>query len=124
MKRKKFGHGFSESTWDAAKEEARQVMTDVARRKGTISYSDLVYRIKRLPLDPHGPHLAHMLGEISSEENDEGRGLLTVVVVHKTGDMKPGHGFFELARSLGYDTADEDEFWIKQLRKVHDAWST
>jgi hypothetical protein len=28
-----------------------------------------------------------------------GRGLLTVVVVHETGDMQPGPGFFELAQS-------------------------
>ena len=35
-----------------------------------------------------------MLGDISSAEDDAGRGLLTVVVVHKSGDMKPGPGFF------------------------------
>ena len=49
--------------------------------------------------------------------------MLTVVVVHKFGDQMPGPGFFELARSLGYDTADRDACWIGELARVHRAWS-
>ena len=64
-----------------------------------------------------------MPGEISPEEDEEGRGLLTVVVVHKTGDRKPGPGFFRLARSRGRHIVDEDLFWIAELRIVYDAWS-
>ena len=123
MKRKNFDHGFPESVWNAAKEEARQVMIAVARRGRVISYSDLVGKITSCHLDAHGPHLAHMLGEISSEEDEAGRGLLTVVVVHKTGDMKPGPGFFELAQSVGRNTADGEQFWIEELRQVYEVWS-
>ena len=68
--------------------------------------------------------LAHMLGEISSEEDEESRGLLTVVVVHKSGDGKPGTGFFRLARSRGRHILDEEWFWIEELRNVYDVWST
>jgi len=35
-----------------------------------------------------------------------GRGMLSVIVVHKEGDMQPGPGFFELAGELGRDTSD------------------
>lgn len=64
-----------------------------------------------------------MLGEISTEEHEAGRGLLTVVVVHKAGDQKPGPGFFKLAQSLGCNTTDRVQFWTNELRKVFDVWS-
>lgn len=93
MLREGFNHGFPDDQWIAAKEEARQAMISVARSKSVIAYSDLVRKVKSCILEPNGAALAHMLGEISSEEDGECRGLLTVVVVHKTGDMKPGPGF-------------------------------
>ena len=124
MLREGFKHGFSEDQWIAAKEEARQAMIAVARSKSVIAYSDLVRKIKSCILEPNGALLAHMLGEISSEEDEESRGLLTVVVVHKTGDLKPGPGFFRLARSRGRHIVDEKKFWIEELRNVYDAWST
>ena len=99
-------------------------MIAVAQRRGVIAYSDLVGRITRCDLDARDPRLDHLLGEISSDEDDAGRGLLTVVVVHKSGDMKPGSGFFELARSRGRDTEDQERFWADELDRVHDTWST
>ena len=124
MLREGFKHGFSEDQWIAAKEEARQAMITVARSKDMIAYSDLVRKITSCILEPNGTPPAHMLGEISSEEDEEGRGLLTVVVVHKTGDMQPGPGFFRLARSRGRHVVDDENFWIEELRNVYDAWST
>jgi molybdopterin synthase catalytic subunit len=72
----------AQSDWDAAKAEARQVM---------------IRQITRIRLQAHDARLSHFLGEIASEEDERGRGPLTVVVVHKSGDMQPGPGFFELA---------------------------
>lgn len=63
------------------------------------------------------------LGEISTAEHDQGRGMLSVVVVYKYGDQMPGPGFFELARSLGYQFRDETEFWVEQLHRVYRVWS-
>ncbi len=51
------------------------------------------------------------------------RGMLTVIVVHRDGDMEPGPGFFELARELGRDTSDILRCWIEELKKVHKVWS-
>ena len=123
MLRENFDHGLPESVWSAAKEEARRAMIDAARCRGVISYSELVAKIPSCRLEPHELRLAHMLGEILSEEDDEGRGLLTVVVVHKSGDMKPGSGFFMLARSRGRETADWQRFWLEELERVFEAWS-
>ena len=123
MKREKFDHGFQQEAWEAAKGEARRAMIAVAARESVIYYSDLVAEIRSIDLEPQSTHLAHMLGEISTEEHEAGRGMLTVVVVHKGGDHMPGPGFFELARSLGHDTRDREAFWVGELAKAHRLWS-
>ena len=123
MKRENFDHGFAEEAWEGARAEARQAMIAVAARRRVIAYSDLVVEIRSLDLEPPGDRLAHLLGEISTAEHEAGRGMLTVVVVHKQGDQMPGPGFFQLARSLGHDTKDREAFWIGELDKVYGAWS-
>ncbi len=88
-----------------------------------IPYSDLVRSITSIRLDAHDTRLSHFLGEIASDEDAEGRGLLTVLVVHKSGDMQPGPGFFELAQSRGRDTSNIVECWVEELKKVFAYWA-
>lgn len=109
--------------WNKGKEEMRQILISRAKVRGMIPYSELTSKIKSINLDPESYALAAMLGEISSEENAAGRGMLSVVVVHKTGDMQPGPGFFELAKDLGRDTSDILKCWVEELKKVHAYWS-
>jgi hypothetical protein len=123
MLRKQMVHGFSQSDWEAGRQEARSIMIDRAKVRGMLAYSDLVKQIRSIHLEPHDPRLFHLLGEISTEEDAAGRGMLTVVVVHKIGDMQPGPGFFELAKSLGRDTSDIVKCWVAELHSVHAIWS-
>lgn len=123
MLREGYKHGFPPSAWEAAKEEARQAMIEVARRRGVIAYSDLVGKITSIHLEAHDPRLFHLLGEVSTEEDAAKRGMLTVVVVHKSGDYMPGPGYFELAEELGRDTSDPDACWISELKRVHKTWA-
>lgn len=116
-------YGFEGSVWEAAKKQAINVLIEVARRRGRIAYSELVAQITALSLEPHDPRLFHLLGEISSEEDAAGRGMLTAIVVHKFGDMQPGPGFFELAKSRGRNTNDMLACWISEFNKVHDYWA-
>jgi len=124
MLREDMDHGVSQKIWNAAKQEASKVMIECARAKRTISYSDLVAQISSMTLAARDPRLFDMLGEISCDEDEKGRGLLTVVVVHKSGDMKPGVGFFELAEYLDRDTNDLLACWIEELNNVYDYWSS
>lgn len=124
MLREGFEHGFAPDKWDAAKEEARQVMIARARRGRTIAYSELVTEIKSITLQARDPRLFHFLGEISTEEDSFGRGMLTVVVVHKSGDMAPGPGFYDLAKRLGRDITDRDRCWTEELQRVFGHWTT
>lgn len=123
MLRKKFNHGFVQSDWNAAKDEARLIMIGCAKTRRMIPYSDLVSQINRIELQAHDARLSHFLGEIASEEDEEGRGLLTVLVVQKSGDMQPGPGFFELAQSRGRDTSHIVETWVEELKRVFAYWS-
>lgn len=115
-------YGYSLADWNKAKKEMRQVLIERAKVRGTIPYSELVSKIT-IELSPESYALATMLGEISSEEDATGRGMLTVIVVHKYGDMQPGPGFFELANELGRDTSDILKCWVEELNKVHSHWS-
>ena len=116
-------YGFSQAEWDAAKEEARALLIARAKVRGMIPYSDLAKKIKTVRLDAHDQRLFHLLGEISSEEDAAGRGMLSVIVVHKSGDMQPGPGFFGLAKQLGRNTSNILKCWVEELKKVHAVWS-
>ncbi len=116
-------YGFNIDDWNAAKEEMRQAMIGRARLRGMIPYSDLCQQVTAIMLEPHSHALAAMLGEISADEDAAGRGMLSVIVVHKVGDMEPGPGFFELAKARGRDTSDILRCWIGELKSVHRAWS-
>ncbi|SEC02467.1 hypothetical protein [Paraburkholderia caballeronis] len=117
-------HGFTQKEWSDAKREAKEILATRAKVRGMIPYSDLVARIKSVRLEAHDQRLFHLLGEISEEEDDAGRGMLSVIVVHKTGDMQPGPGFFDLAEQLGRNTSDILKCWIDELKKVHAYWSS
>jgi hypothetical protein len=115
--------GFEDQAWDAAKAEAKAVLADYARRRQMIPYSDFVREIQSITMEPHDQRLFHFLGEISEEEHGEGRGMLTALVVHKSGDLQPGPGFFKLAQQIGHEFEDIEKFWIQEVKRVFDAWA-
>jgi hypothetical protein len=96
-------------------------MIEVAKRRSTISYSNLAIAIRTIRFQPDEKPFHNLLGQISIEENEEDRGMLSVVVVHQRGDLRPGPGFFELARDLGWDVREPDKFWAEKLQRVYGA---
>jgi molybdopterin synthase catalytic subunit len=113
----------SQTEWEAAKQEIRNLLVERAKVRGMIPYSELAEKVRSMNLEAHDQRLFHLLGEISSEESRAGRGMLSVIVVHKAGDMQPGPGFFDLAKRLGRDTSDILKCWVQELKKVHSVWS-
>jgi hypothetical protein len=117
--------GFPQSDWDAAKREAHAAMAAAAQgASGTIFYVDLTTKISTIHFEPDAHIFHELIGQISREENLEGRGMLSVVVVHKSGDRRgqPGDGFFTLAQELGRDTHDRLQFWALEFERVRSAW--
>jgi hypothetical protein len=116
-------YGYSLDDWEKAKVEVRTILIERARNRSQISYSELVGKVSAIHLDPESYALAHLLGEVSTESDAAGGGMLTVLVVHKHGDQMPGQGFFELAKKLGRDTSDPDKFWVEELNRVYARWA-
>jgi hypothetical protein len=104
------------------KEEVRGLLVVVAKQQARISYSDLCSRVKSISIEPNSTILAYLLDSISKEEDAAGRGMLSVVVVHKDGDMQPGVGFYKLGKHLGKNTSDKVLFWLNEFNKVHSYW--
>ena len=99
--------GYDDAVWNAAKREAKEILAERARVRGMIPYSELTSRIQAISFGPHDPRFFHFLGEISAEESQTGRGMMTALVVYKEGDMQPGPGFFELAQ-VGLERLRQD----------------
>ena len=116
-------HGFDDGEWNRAREEATQILARRASERGMITYGELCRGLSAIRIDPHDPALWELLGEISHDEAEAGRGMLSVIVVHKYGEMEPGAGFFELAGSLGRDVSDRTTCWVTELHRVHGYWS-
>lgn len=115
--------GFEETQWEAAKAEGKTILSKYARQRRMIAYSEFVKEIHSIQLEPQDVRLFGLLGEISTEENAAGRGMLSALVVHKGGGSQPGPGFFDLAQKLGHDTSDILTFWIEEVKRVFAAWN-
>jgi hypothetical protein len=113
----------SSTQWLAAKEEARVFLVSIAcDEKGKpVSYTALCREIKAIPFNPQSEPLGDLLSEISAEEDEAGRGLLSVLVVHE-GDGNSGKRFFTEAKKRGRDTSDEAKCWVEELTRVLAYW--
>ena len=58
--------GYPDSDWDRAKQEAKTVLAEVARRRRTIAYSDLSARIRTIAIPGQSPAIAYFLGQVST----------------------------------------------------------
>ena len=110
-------YGYGSDVWEQAKREAIQAIVAQARRGSPISYSELTKHIRSIDFDPHDYAFHHLLGEISVEEDAAGRGMLSVLVVHKDDGM-PGPGFFDLAKDLRRDVTEKERCWSDETRLV------
>ena len=93
-------HGYLDSEWDAAKEEAKAALRKIARKQGTISYADLITKVDAIKF------------ELNAKEYH-------AIVTHPDGARMPGPGFFDLAAYLGRKTADKATFWSDELKRVY-----
>ncbi|MCK4546936.1 MAG: hypothetical protein KAW17_05775 [Candidatus Eisenbacteria sp.] len=105
-------------------EELRQRLIEAARSRGVLHYKDAarVLHIDWERLD-HCQRLFQELDDISTFEHEQGRPLLSVVVVREE-DHRPGKGFFKMARRCGKQTPQEDDdtFFAAELKRTHDYW--
>ena len=96
-----------------------------AKYRGTITYQEIA-QIIGLPLKGSymGAEIGHLLGEISEDEFNAGRSMLSSIAVNVQGS--PGSGFSELARSLGKLSEEskeaENDLWEEECENVYETW--
>ena len=66
--------------------------------------------------------LTAKVGTLASDEEAAGRGLLSVLVIHKRGDQQPGNGFYRLAKYWGRKIPDPTKFWVEEFKRVWAYW--
>ena len=112
--------------WLRAKYEIKLILINLAKQicSKTISYDDLAALVHAIHFDAHDSKLNDMLREISIEEYQAGRGLLSALVVHQEENYKPAADFFRLDNKIGEDGQgmDKDNFWHRHLNKVRAHW--
>ena len=116
----------------------RSVLIDHAQRAGAadpmtacLTYTELGDELG----DEHGSYpmvkppfrgLGEALGHVCMYEVERGRPMLTALVVQQ-GSQRPGDGFPQLARHLGFAVgntpADEVAFWRAELAEVVRVWA-
>ena len=116
-------YGITDAQWQSAVAEATAILRACARSQpGTITYSDLAAQLSSISVQPHDLAMDYLLEPVSREEHAACRPLLSVIVVHKGGDMSPGSGFYDLARELGFNVSDRVAFWCSEFQRVTDYW--
>jgi hypothetical protein len=97
-----------------------------ARRRGTVTYREIAF-VTGLPLqgNPMAATVGQLLGEISEDEHQMGRPMLSALAVHED-DGRPGEGFFGLAKGLGQLKDDSEQgkqrFWEQQTASIYHIW--
>jgi len=121
--------GYSTTEWESARAWATKRLHEVAQEQTTITYSDLAAEMAQtgqVRLDPHSSGLAALLGQVNILEHENGRPLISALVVHKAGDPEPGVGFWNFARELGVDPGTGPharlEFWSREVARCHAHW--
>ncbi len=101
-------------------------LISTAQHRGTTTYPDLA-AIMGLPLRGNymQSQVGWILGEISEDEVNQGRPMLSAVVVG-VNSGEPGEGFFTLAKQLGLLQDETKEgrlhFWREQRDAVYKTW--
>ena len=101
-------------------------LLQAARYRGVITYQ-AVAQIIGLPLTGNymGKEVGQLIGEISQDEVQNGRPMLSSLVVGTSG--VPGDGFYTWAKDLGRLTDDAKEaraaFWESERQAVYKTWA-
>lgn len=107
--------------WADVLKRIRHVLVAVAAERSTITYGALRTRIDCDVPDRGERDLAAALRAVAIAADDNGEGLLSAVVVRRSG--LPGSGWFRLAQRRGRDIADRERVWRTEVERVWAAFS-
>jgi hypothetical protein len=105
---------------------AYSMLLDAARYRGILTYKGIALATG-LPTSGNamGDAVGRLLVEISSNEVEQNRPMLSALVVMKATGL-PGPGFFRFARNLkklqSESESDEHKFWKDERDRVYAEW--
>lgn len=103
-----------------------QKLIEIAKSKQTLYYKDVadICNLNLNDPDDRNHILRDILDDINRYEHEEGRPMITAVVVRKTKPRICGNGFFELAREFGKMEKGQshEEFFREELKRVYEFW--
>ena len=108
-------------SWNQAKEEMRAALIECAKVGSIITQAELVKQVGVIRLDPFSCSFREMLVQICEEEDEQGRGLLGVVLAKSSTVQLMDEALLSLAIKRGRDPADKNML-NKELAKVHEYW--
>lgn len=110
----------SEAKWSDLRDEAQQVLIELAKARQVVTYSELCLMLKTAYLHYHSPLMTRLLDEIGEMERQAGRPSLPALVVSKQKGI-PSTGFFRT--ESGEEVADPKAYWAEHLERVFEYWS-
>jgi hypothetical protein len=113
--------GFPVQDWERAKRQAKDLLTECARRLGTTTYSGLCDAVTAIHLRPYSFAIVAFLNEICTEE-DAAHGVMMASLVVRKDTGIPGDGYFRHAGRLGRDISDREAFWRSEAQRVWEAY--
>jgi hypothetical protein len=108
-------------------QEIYERLKEVARNGDLITYSEIA-PLAGLDMENQADRtrMGEILGEISTFEHQNGRPMLSSLVV-LAGIGYPGEGYFNLARHLGLHHGkgefEDLDFFVQEVKRVHGYWS-
>jgi hypothetical protein len=88
---------------------------------GTITYKRLSERLRMdygIDVPYHSGPLPYILGEASKREHNDGRGMISALVVEQDTGM-PSSGFFHISRQVPFNRRGDDVgLWLIESRRV------
>ena len=117
---------FGDVDFDEAVEAVLTILHEVAARNeedpaGSITYMQLSERLRidyGIDVPYHSGPLPYILGEASKREDDDGRGMISSLVVEQD-TWRPSSGFFRIARQAPFNRRGDDiELWLTESRRV------
>ena len=124
-------YGRSDDEWDRMVNDAVSFLTEQARVKRTVSYSDLNSALAtagHVPFDfgleRDRAAVGAVLGEAVGRTLGDPKVMLSAIVSY-IGQNDPGPGFYKLAVELANTATADDKlaFWSKQVNAVHDRYA-
>ena len=113
---------FFAKEWHKLYDKVREKLIYQAKINQAISYGKLCQKSTRYKLKQNDEALHEILGEISVNEINNGKGILSVFCGRENQSLMPGNGFFKLAIDLGKHIGNRKDFVKLERELVHQAF--